>query len=376
MTGSWTYRNPVRVTFGWGALDGIADLVAGRAYALVTHPDAPLTPFRQKLVASAGAPTTVIDQIHPNPSLEMLRGACAQLQGAARAPELLVALGGGSVIDSAKFLAAGRGDWASVAEYLRNGGEPTVSALPIVAVPTTAGTGSDLTRWATIWDPENARKLSLARDDLFPEAVLVDPALTLGLPWGTTLASGLDALSHALESLWNVNASPVSRGLAVSAARDILTGLARLKAEPGDADARTHMALGALRAGLAFSNTQTALAHNISYAITLEQGVAHGLACSFCLPDVMEAAIGADPQCDAALGEIFGDPAIAGAKLRGFLAALGVSTAFQDYGVSPARWREIVADAFAGPRGRNFIGSFDRFPFPPPVALQRAGAQS
>jgi phosphonate metabolism-associated iron-containing alcohol dehydrogenase len=372
----WTYRNPVRVTFGWGALDGIADLVAGRAYALVTHPDAPLAPYRQRLVDRAGPPVTVIDQIHPNPSLEMLRGPCRQLQDAQQTPELLVALGGGSVIDSTKFLAAGRGDWRGVADHLREGVAATTSALPIIAVPTTAGTGSDLTRWATIWDPENARKLSLARDDLYPEAVLVDPALTLGLPWATTLASGLDALSHALESLWNVNANPVSRGLAVSAARDILAGLTGLKANIGDRGARELMSLGALRAGLAFSNTQTALAHNISYAITLEHGIAHGLACSFCLPDVMDAALGADPRCDAALGEIFGDAPTASARLRRFLASLGVSTAFEAYGVSAEAWRAIVADAFAGPRGRNFIGAIDRFPFPPPAAPRRAGAHS
>lgn len=372
---AWTYSNPVRITFGWDALDGIASLVGGRSYALVTHPDAPLTPYRQRLVERAGTPVAVIDQIHPNPSLEMLRGACQQLQAAERAPELIVALGGGSVIDSAKFLAAGRGDWRSVADHLREGAAPAGPAIPIIAVPTTAGTGSDLTRWATIWDPENARKLSLARDDLYPEAVLVDPALTVGLPWGTTLASGLDALSHALESLWNINASPVSRGLAVSAARDILAGLTGLKADIGDARSRELMSLGALRAGLAFSNTQTALAHNISYAITLEQGVAHGLACSFCLADVMDAALGADPDCDAALTEIFGDLSSASAKLRGFLAMLGVSTAFTDYGLSPDRWRAIVGEAFDGPRGRNFIGAIDRFPFPPP-APRRVGAQS
>lgn len=369
----WTYRNPVRVSFGWNALDDVADLLAGRAYALVTHPDAPLAPHVERLVARAGAPVAVIDQVQPNPSLAMLRGACQQLQAARQAPRVLVALGGGSVIDTAKFLAAGAGDWERVAAHLREGAPLTTTALPIIAIPTTAGTGSDVTRWATIWDPEHARKLSLARDDLYPEAVLVDPALTVGLPWGTTLASGLDALSHALESLWNVNANPISRQLAVAAARDILAGLAGLRADIGDLDARARMSLGALRAGLAFSNTQTALAHNISYAITLEQGVAHGLACSFCLPDVMDAALGADPQCDAALAEIFGDLATASARLRDFLASVGVSTDFRDYGLTPARWEALVTEASEGPRGRNFIGAIARFPL---RALDRASVQA
>ncbi|NQE62573.1 iron-containing alcohol dehydrogenase PsrA [Caulobacter sp. RHG1] len=372
----WTYRNPVRVSFGWNALDGIADLLAGRAYALVTHPDPPLAPHVERLIARAGAPVAVVDQVQPNPSLAMLQGACQQLQVASQPAQVLVALGGGSVIDTAKFLAAGAGDWRSVADHLRDGAPLTTAALPILAIPTTAGTGSDVTRWATIWDPEHARKLSLARDDLYPEAVLVDPALTVALPWSVTLASGLDALSHALESLWNVNANPISRGLAVAAARDILAGLAGLRANIGDLDARERMSLGALRAGLAFSNTQTALAHNISYAITLEQGVAHGLACSFCLPDVMEAALGADLQCDAALAQIFGDLSEGSARLRAFLASMGVSTDFQDYGLTPERWLALVTEASEGPRGRNFIGALARFPFPSPAASSRAGVQA
>ena len=371
----WIYRNPVRVAFGWNALDDIADLIAGRAYALVTHPDAPLAPHVERLVARAGSPVVVIDQVQPNPSLAMLQGACQQLQASSQAPQVLVALGGGSVIDTAKFLAAGAGDWGRVANHLRDGAPLTTAALPIIAIPTTAGTGSDVTRWATIWDPEHARKLSLARDDLYPEAVLVDPALTVGLPWRVTLASGLDALSHALESLWNVNANPLSRGLAVAAARDILAGLTGLRADIGDLDARSRMSLGALRAGLAFSNTQTALAHNISYAITLEHGVAHGLACSFCLPDVMDAALGADPDCDAALAEIFGDLSKASDGLRGFLAGVGVSSDFRDYGLTPERWRALVTEASEGPRGRNFLGAIARFPFPA-AAPDRAGVQA
>lgn len=376
MTRRWSYHNPVRISFGWNALDNIAGLLAGRAYALVTHPDAPLAPHAERLIAHAGRPLAVINQVQPNPSLTTLLSACQQLQTAGAAPQVLVALGGGSVIDTAKYLAAGAGDWKSVADHLRDGAPLKTTALPTIAIPTTAGTGSDVTCWATVWDPEHARKLSLARDDLFPEAVLVDPALTVGLPWAVTLASGLDALSHALESLWNINANPVSRGLAVASARDILEGLSGLRADLGDRRAREKMSLGALRAGLAFSNTQTALAHNISYTITLEQRVSHGLACSFCLPDVMEAALGADPQCDAALAEIFGDLPGASSRLRAFMSDVGVSTDFRDYGLTPERWRALVTEASAGPRGRNFIGALARFPFPPPPASKRVGGQA
>ncbi|MBB4100409.1 iron-containing alcohol dehydrogenase PsrA [Sphingomonas kyeonggiensis] len=363
MTG-WAFHNPVRLHFGSGTFDTLGEAIAGRSFILVTHPDAPLQLWRARLVALAGEPLLTIDDVEPNPSLAMLRRVCTQVSAAAYEPELIVALGGGSVMDTAKFLAAGRGRYAPVVQYMETGERLARRALPIVAIPTTSGTGSDLTKWATVWDPERKRKLSLNRDDLYAEAVFVDPRITESLPWPVTLASGLDALSHALESLWNVHATPVTRGFAIAAARDIMAGLRSLREDPQDSGAREKMALGATRAGLAFSNTQTALAHNISYPITLEHRVPHGIACSFCLPEVMSAAIGADADCDAALAELFGDLDRAPAQLRRFLSDLGVAADPEALGIGPEEWRDIVDAAFAGPRGRNFIGARSRFPLP------------
>lgn len=358
----WTFHNPVRLQFGDGVFDRIGDAIGGRAFLLVTHPDPSMQRWRDRIVELAGDPLLVVDDVEPNPSLTMLRRACEQVSAAPYEPELIVALGGGSVMDTAKFLAAGQGRYGPVIDYIENGTRLARRALPIIAVPTTAGTGSDLTKWATVWDPERGRKLSLNRDDLYAEAVFVDPRITETLPWPITLASGLDALSHALESLWNVNASPITRDFAVAGARDIIAGLRRLLADAGDRGARTLMAQGATRAGLAFSNTLTALAHNISYPVTLNHGVAHGIACSFCLPEVMTAAIGADPACDTALSAVFGDLDGAPARLRDFLNDLGVAASPADLGIAPDEWNDIVAAGFAGPRGRNFIGSPDRFP--------------
>jgi alcohol dehydrogenase len=352
---SFAYHNPVRLRFDEGVLDEIGALVAGRSYLLVTHPDAPMRPWRDRVTSLAGEPLAVVDTIEPNPSLPLLRRVCDGLDGVE--PEVIVALGGGSVIDSAKFLAAGHCRFAPAHDHLLHDAPIAAPALPLIAIPTTAGTGSDLTKWATIWDPEGNRKLSLNRDDLYPEAVLVDPLLAATLPWTMTLASGLDALSHALESLWNVNANPVSRTHAVQAAHDILAALPRLQRDLSDREARSLMSLGATRAGLAFSNTQTALAHNISYPLTLEYGVTHGIACSFCLPQVMQAALGVDADCDAALAASLG-----GTNLRDALSRLGVPADAAAFGVGPDDWRRIVTDAFAGQRGRNFIGSIGRFP--------------
>lgn len=357
----WRFRNPVDIHFGSGIIDRIGTAIGARRWLLVTHPDAPLLPWRARLAELAGDPLTVIDDVEPNPSLAMLQRACAVFAGAGQV-DVIVALGGGSVMDSAKFLAAGHGQYAAVLAHLNGEATPAQPALPIIAIPTTAGTGSELTKWATVWDPERGRKLSLNRDDLYPQAAFIDPLITASLPWPITLSSGLDALSHALESIWNVNANPITRDFAISAARDVLDALPRLQADPADGAAREVLARGAMRAGLAFSNTQTALAHNISYPITLHHGVPHGIACSFCLPEVMIAAIGVDAVCDQALDAIFGDLAMAPLRLRQWLDALGVPRDPQSLGLGQAEWDDVVADAFAGPRGRNFIGSLDRFP--------------
>lgn len=359
---TWSFHNPVRLHFGDGMFDRVADAIGARSWLLVTHPDAPMAPWRSRLIEQVGEPLMAIDDIEPNPSLAMLRRVCSQVGSLPHEPELIVALGGGSVMDSAKFLAAGRGRYHPVVQFIENAERLTRRALPIIAIPTTAGTGSDLTKWATIWDTDHGRKLSLNRDDLYAEAVFVVPQITASLPWSVTLASGLDALSHALESLWNINANPVTRTFAIAAVREVMEGLRRLRETLDDSDARALLALGATRAGLAFSNTQTALAHNISYSITLDHGVAHGIACSFCLPEVMAAAIGADPECDAALAMLFGNLAEAPASLRAFLDELGVPPSAYDLGIGDEEWRGIVLAAFAGQRGRNFIGSIDRFP--------------
>lgn len=353
----WSFSNPVAIAFGDGGLGSIGTHVAGRSYVLVTYSDPPFPALAARIAELAGAPALVIDDVVPNPDFAHLVPSCARLRG--RRIDLIVALGGGSVIDTAKVLAASGGDFARVERHLVEGATaaPLPAPVPILAVPTTAGTGSEVTCWATVWDGVGGRKFSLADPRLYPERALIDPELTHGAPAGLTVATGLDALSHALESIWNRNANPVSANHAVAAAREIMATLPRLRDDLRDAGLRRRMAQAALFAGLAFSNTKTALAHSISYAVTLRHGLAHGLACSFTLPQVMRSAIGADPDCDARLAAIFGDDLEAGAaRLEAFLEGVGVSPRARDHGVEASEWRGIVDAAIGGERGQNFIG--------------------
>jgi phosphonate metabolism-associated iron-containing alcohol dehydrogenase len=228
----------------------------------------------------------------------------------------------------------------------------------LIAAPTTAGTGSEVTPWATIWDSASQKKYSLHLECTWPRVAIIDPQLMLTVPAGVTVSTGLDALSHALESIWNVNANPVSDTFAISAIEDILECLPRLHKDLSSQELRTRMALAALKAGLAFSNTKTALAHSISYEMTLRHGLPHGIACSFTLPLVLGLAWGHDATRDRTLQRIFGeDLAKAQQQLREFLHRLGVKTEFADYGVSAKDAEDIIHLAMQGARGKNFIGS-------------------
>jgi len=346
------YDSPTRIVFGRAAFEALPGFVGSRRFALVTYGEPTFADLAERL-AAVSCPALLVNDVSPNPDRADLRRWC-DLDW--RGIELVVALGGGSAIDSGKILALAQGETARVDANLD--GRPAVDALPLIAVPTTAGTGSEVTRWATLWDRAAGRKHSVAGPALSPELALVDPLLMVSAPAGVTLAAGLDALSHALESLWNVNANPLSAAYGVAAARQVLASLPPLMADLTDVDLREAMAQASLFAGLAFGNTKTALAHSISYPITLQRGLPHGIACSFSLPRVLRGAAGRSIGCDAALAQVFGPDLDAGAAwLDGWLNRLGVATDPGAYGLDPTAWRALVEDACAGERGRNYIGS-------------------
>ena len=355
----WTYRNPVEILFGTGRFASLPGLLAGRSYALVTYGEPYFRDLGERLADGAGKPCLVIDDVAPNPDVRLLAEQSARFRDLPSEPDVVVAIGGGSVIDSAKVFAAARGDFAQVLGFLRTkrGGQ-SFAPIPLIAVPTTAGTGSEVTCWSTVWDSAEQQKHSLALPGLYPEQAVIDPELMLGKSRFLTVSTGLDALSHGLESLGNRNANPVSMTLAVGAGRGVLDTLPRLVDDLGNVELRARMARAAVLAGLAFSNTKTALAHSLSYPITLSHGVAHGIACSFTLPMIVRGTRSADGLCREGLDAILGpDPAAGADRLERMLDKLGVDTHPLAYGIDPDQWRALIESAFDGERGQNFIGS-------------------
>lgn len=233
------------------------------------------------------APRNVIvwDRVKPNPDLQDLDSATVALQ--ALGIDGVVGLGGGSVLDTSKVLATtlfASSSFTLRSIFQRGIPAPWSNRLPLILIPTTSGTGSEVTPFATIWDHSEYKKFSLMGDYLYPDLALLDTDLTLSLGNDDTFYPALDAMSHALESLWNKNSSPISRAFAFQALSLSNRALPAVQDNYRALESRHDLQTASVMAGLAISQTRTAIAHSISYPLTSHYGVPHGLACSFTLP--------------------------------------------------------------------------------------------
>ena len=291
--GRWEFHNPTRIVAGTGALHELGDLVQGRVL-LVTSPGATQRGLTDRIVAIVGAGRVLVhDRVASNPGVELLDRSIDELRG--EDVDAVVAVGGGSAIDTGKVLSLALAMPASrVHDLVDAAPNDDIAPVPLVAVPTTAGTGSEVTPFATVWDTSAQRKLSVGGVALYPHVALIDPMLSVGLEWDVTLSTGLDAYVQCFEAICNRHASTVTTAFAERGLGLVPDALRTLKDDLGAIDARVRMAEAALLSGLAISNTRTALAHSMSYPITARLGVPHGLACALVLPAVLEFNLEAD----------------------------------------------------------------------------------
>ena len=308
-----------------------------------------LTPFFTALQGDGHA-VQLYTAIAPNPTVDDVAALLARLKEEPFEPTAILAIGGGSCIDLGKACAAlcglpGQPTAASVREALAN--KAYVSDRPrpeLIAMPTTAGTGSEVTRWATVWDPQEKRKLSIDHPDGYPSAAVIVPEWTVGMPASLTFSTGLDALAHAMEAFWAVNRNPLSQELAIAAVTKIRDALPAALADLGDRNARQEMALGSLMAGMAFSQTKTTACHSISYPLTMLHGIPHGFAAAITLSSVMRRNAEAVPEI-ARLEEVFYDAEGFDAWLEDTADGIA-SLSLSSFGVKEADLREICNLAF------------------------------
>jgi alcohol dehydrogenase class IV len=274
-------------------------------------------------------------------------------------PDCFAAIGGGSVIDLAKALSAfwnkSKNNVYTIEDITDGIIRKTFSAnapyIDIIAVPTTAGTGAELTQWATIWDLEKTGKFSVDAPGLKPKSALICPELTQTLPQRLTLSTSLDTLAHALEAFWSKNTNPIVKELAKQAASLCTEYLKPTLLDPMNMRYRERLCRASVLAALAFSQTKTTACHSISYPLTLMFGIEHGFAAAMTLAEVYEINRPATTETED-LDRIFA-PHGGIRKWIDDTAEGVVRLRLKDFGVTPRDIGLIVKNAFTAGRMDN-----------------------
>jgi len=250
-----------------------------------------------------GITTVSIDQVPAEPDLTSFEQLRAKIRSAPI--DAVLALGGGSVLDVAKLLAALHGSSASVGDFFGNGLLKS-RPLPLVCLPTTAGTGSEVSPNAILYDDIEHLKKAVISPFLVPDAVFIDPQLTVSVPAALTAATGLDALSHCIEAYANRVAHSLVDLYALQGIRLIAAHLARSVTNPEDLEARSALALGSLYGGLCLGPVNTAAVHALAYPLSNEFRLAHGLSIALLLPHVLRFNLPAMPKRYADIARALG----------------------------------------------------------------------
>ncbi|TET13331.1 iron-containing alcohol dehydrogenase [Candidatus Aerophobetes bacterium] len=284
---------PTRVLFGKGVVENIGKETAklGKSALIVTgQASARKTGLLKRVgdsLKKSRVKTTLFEGVEANPSLETIKKGTKLAKE--KECEVIIGLGGGSPMDAAKAIAVLTTNPAPLTNYFgRN--KVKEAPLPIIAVPTTAGTGSEINPYAALTNTDKAppRKEILIDLSIFPKVALVDPELTLSLPASVTAETGIDAFSHALESYLSNRSRPLSEALASEAIRLLVCYLPKVMKNLKDINARSYTLYASLLAGIAIAQSGTILVHGMSYRLTTDLGLSHGKACAILLPVVSE----------------------------------------------------------------------------------------
>ena len=220
--------------------------------------------------------------------------------------DVVVAVGGGSPIDTGKAIAALSRNQGTISDFM-GANKIAKPSAPLIAIPTTAGTGSEVTPFTIITNTKTDVKMLISSPHLIPVVALVDPQITLKMPKGITAATGLDALTHAIEAYVSLKAQPLTDTFALQAIRLISGNLRKAYSQPDDLEARSNMLIGALQAGLAFANSSVALVHGMARPIGAYFHIAHGISNAILLPTVIEFSVLGNPRRYAEIAEAMGE---------------------------------------------------------------------
>jgi alcohol dehydrogenase len=283
---------PAKVEFGPGALRKLPDELLRNDFkraAFVATPGRKRSGMVDELadpLTGEGIEVAVYDRVKENPDVESTAECVRFLKE--NKPEVIIGLGGGSALDTAKAAGLCYTNGFEDIRELIDERKPKRKSLPTIMVPTTAGSGSEVNYWAVITDRFKREKLSVGSPSMSPHMALVDPKLTLTLPAVTTLYTGIDALTHAIESYFSSACNRLSDLLSLEAIFLAVKSLEQTVDEGGDLQARCDMALASLLSGMSMENVGLGLIHAMSHQISGYYNTQHGLANAILLPNVLE----------------------------------------------------------------------------------------
>ncbi len=361
---SWLWGPPssgweckTRIAFGNGLFEKLGELVssigvkkafvvADTALASKGILDKAITLLRKASIEAEG-----FGDVQPNVPLNNI-AECMKIANR-QEWDMVVAIGGGSSIDFGKAIAillTNKGDLRSYAGAYRVPIEPP----PICAIPTTAGTGAEVTGVVVIGDPESHAKFSILSDKVIPRVAILDPLLTMSLPREVTIACGMDALVHGIECYINSFINPIASHLAGLSIKIINSNLEKVVADPNDREARYQMLLGSLLAGLAFKDRGLGLGHAMSYPLTGMFGISHGIANAILLPVVMDYNAEYCLEEMAEVGSLMGSSSksskervrYAVRRVEELLSTMGIPDNISGFGASEEHLDDMLEDTF------------------------------
>ena len=292
MSGFTLTPGSVNIRFGAGSVAQLPEAVAALNKVkvfIITDPgvaNAGVLAKVEKILDAAGIAHGAFAEIKPNPTTTLIDTAAKA--AVAFGADALIALGGGSSLDSSKGVALVAANPTFSSAQFNYSITPDRPALPIIAIPTTSGTGSETNNWGVIDDPIRQCKFYVGDASTTPVCAILDPELTIGLPPRPTAGTGIDALTHAIESLTSKGRTPVSAAYAHEAIKLISKALPVAFKEGSNVEARGDMLLGAHMAGLALTLSGLGLVHGIAHSVSAHVGAAHGEALAAVLAEVME----------------------------------------------------------------------------------------
>jgi alcohol dehydrogenase class IV len=329
-----TFLMPSVVVFGAGASEQVGEesrKLGGKKCLIVTDEiliKLGVLDGMKAALTKVGANFAIFSGVFTEPTVDFVQeGLKAYKENGC---DFILAVGGGSAIDAAKAVSVVATNPGTIENFQGANKVPGPGA-PLIAVPTTAGTGSEATQFTIITDTKRDVKMLIASPHLMPHTALVDPMLTMSMPRGLTAATGIDALTHAIEAYVSVKAQPMSDIYALSAIELLAGNLRQAWANGGNRDAREKVMLGALQAGIAFCNASVALVHGMSRPIGAYFHVAHGVSNAALLSVVTEFSLIGNPERYARIARAMGESTQGLSVLDGAeLAAEAVSRLIED----------------------------------------------